>query len=442
MAGSRSRGPTARRRSYAAWAATGSRRPSSSPRDEASSVAGLLGTFDRNPANDLETRSGRGIPYTAKRNSGWPPFERFRVEEEFKPKFFDDLYDTVGDSWRIEQRDSLFDYGPGQSTKTFTDRSIPERPLDPAKISDKQRAKAARICNEMGVTEPGPLADCIVDLFVTGRLEFAEDALIEQEISDASFARLAAGAARVGDLSALEANDGSLHIGFNDRAAGGMVDVRLDPARGELPPETIAAADSEPFLFAGPDGGVRAEAAELPQLGRKRDLPVLPLRRRDVAVARRRGDGRIDLCVPPIRAVRRRHALHGFADGRRRAHLPRGAGRTRRRANRVATRLLRVLPHTGARRPERRALGRVDAVGLPRRRALRTADRPGDGQPRGLADHGAGLVEWLDGRSALLPAGGRAARIHRAPPARPASSSSTPALTGASYRCGGWAKAA
>jgi hypothetical protein len=230
-------------------------------------VAGLLGDFDGNPANDLATRAGKDIPYTAKRSSGWPPFERFRVAEEYKPKFFDDLYDTVGDSWRIEQRDSLFDYGPGQSTKTFTDRSIPERPLDPSKISARARARAERICLDMGVTEEGPLRDCIIDLFVTGRVEFAEDALIEQETSDATFARLGAGAARVGDLSLLETGDGSLHIGFNDRAAGGMVDVRLDQSRAESQPETIAAVDSEPFLFAGPNGGVRAESAELRSSG-------------------------------------------------------------------------------------------------------------------------------------------------------------------------------
>ena len=233
----------------------------------ANAVEGLLGDFDRNPANDLATRSGKRIPYTAKSYGGWPPFERFKVAEEYKPEFFDDLYDQVGDSWRIEQRDSLFDYGPGQSTKTFTARSIPERPLNPAKISDRARARAERICLEAGVTEPGPLRDCIIDVFVTGKVEFAEDALVEQETSAASFARLDAGAARVGDLSLLQTGDGSLHVGFNDRAAGGTVDVRLGPAREESPPETIAAVDSEPFLFAGPDGGVRAVSAELRSSG-------------------------------------------------------------------------------------------------------------------------------------------------------------------------------
>lgn len=233
----------------------------------ANSVSGLLGDFDGNPADDLETRSGKGIPYTAKRHSGWPPFERFKVAEEFKPKFFDDLYDVVGDSWRIEQRESLFDYGPGQSTKTFTERSIPKRPLDPAKISDKDRAKAERICLEMGVTEPGPLRDCIIDMYVTGRLEFAEDALVEQETSDASFARLAAGAARLGDLSLVETGDGSLHIGFADDDLGAMVDVRLDRNRAESPAERIAGVESDPFLFEGPNGGVRAESAELRSSG-------------------------------------------------------------------------------------------------------------------------------------------------------------------------------
>ncbi|NJN21613.1 MAG: hypothetical protein HC812_11085 [Leptolyngbya sp. RL_3_1] len=39
--------------------------------------------------------------------------------------YFDRLYRQFGDSWRITQADSLFDYRSGESTVTFTDRNFP-----------------------------------------------------------------------------------------------------------------------------------------------------------------------------------------------------------------------------------------------------------------------------------------------------------------------------
>jgi hypothetical protein len=116
-------------------------------------VVGLLGDFNGDPANDL-TPSDGGEP--------------LGPEPEYEP-----LYRTFGDSWRVRDDTSLFDYGPGESTETFTDRSFPEKQVTVDDLDPAQRAGAERICREAGVTTPVVLAGCVLDVAVTGQPDFA-----------------------------------------------------------------------------------------------------------------------------------------------------------------------------------------------------------------------------------------------------------------------------
>ncbi len=234
-------------------------------------VAGLLGDFDGRPGDDLATRRGRAIRYTARASSGWSGITRFDIPQEFDDRFFDALYDDVGESWRIAQRESLFDYGPGQSTKTFTNRRLPAKPVSPEELSRQQRAEAERICRAAGVTQPGPLADCIVDVAATGNEAFALEAKIAQDAASVLWQRLAAGTSITGRISAARAGDGSLVVGWNrdqgdtTRQLGA---VRIDAAGRAGGEETIAAADGSVSLYTAADGGVRAQSAEIPLDGR------------------------------------------------------------------------------------------------------------------------------------------------------------------------------
>lgn len=234
--------------------------------DRAGAVSGLLGDFDGNAGDDLTTSAGKRIPYHAKASDDWAGVRRFRVAEEFENKFFDDLYGAFANSWRITQAESQFDYLPGQTTDTFTDRSIPTRPVDPEELARAKRAKAEKICRAHGVTEPGPLADCITDVAATGDEAFAEDALAAQDASHAAWSRIGGGESRVGPLSLLEAPDGSLHVAFEERTGSGtrMLNVPLSASGGQGATETISSADSYPWLLLGADGTVRAEAPEIP----------------------------------------------------------------------------------------------------------------------------------------------------------------------------------
>ncbi|WBB72473.1 VWD domain-containing protein [Micromonospora sp. WMMD1128] len=118
----------------------------------AGKVRGLLGDFDGDPADDIAPAAG-------------PPLTQ--------PVPFARLYPAYADSWRITADRSLFPYADGENTGTFTDRSFPEREVTAADLDPARRATAERMCRWAGVTAPGPLAECVFDVAVSGRPEFA-----------------------------------------------------------------------------------------------------------------------------------------------------------------------------------------------------------------------------------------------------------------------------
>jgi hypothetical protein len=120
-------------------------------------LTGLLGNDDGNPDNDLAPRGGQ--PFT---NHPSPH----------------DLYQVFGDSWRVTQAESIFDYGAGETTATFTDRRFPTRTLHPADLP--AHATAERICRQAGITSPQPLQDCTIDLALTGQAAFQYTAAVAQ----------------------------------------------------------------------------------------------------------------------------------------------------------------------------------------------------------------------------------------------------------------------
>ncbi len=130
----------------------------------AGTLSGMLGDFDGNPKNDVAARGGSPITPT-----------------------FDTLYPSVADSWRVTSASSLFDYPAGETTATFTDRSFPSRPTTAADLSAAQRSPALAACQAAGLTDPTDLADCTLDVAVTGSASFGiTTAAIERETSATS----------------------------------------------------------------------------------------------------------------------------------------------------------------------------------------------------------------------------------------------------------------
>jgi hypothetical protein len=101
------------------------------------------------------------------------------------PERYNALYKKFADAWRVNKKDSLFDYAPGTSTDTFTMKDWPpeqppcvvrgEKPVEPA-----SEAVAERACRR--VVAPNRRADCVFDVRVTGNLGFATTYLTTQRI--------------------------------------------------------------------------------------------------------------------------------------------------------------------------------------------------------------------------------------------------------------------
>ncbi len=127
----------------------------------APTLRGLLGSADGNPANDFTARDGT-------------------VLDQKDPAFATKVYDPFGASWRITQSESLFDYGPGQSTATFTKPEIPTAPATIGALDATARSKAEALCSVMGVTLEPTRTNCILDVGITGDSSYAASAAAVQ----------------------------------------------------------------------------------------------------------------------------------------------------------------------------------------------------------------------------------------------------------------------
>lgn len=118
-------------------------------------LRGLLGTPDGDPSNDLTTRAG----VTLLTSGG--------AEE---------IYDVFGRSYRIDQAESLFDYGRGEDTASFTDVGFPHGDRSAAALSTEDRRRAFLTCALAGVKDVAALEACTADVGLTGDPGFARSA--------------------------------------------------------------------------------------------------------------------------------------------------------------------------------------------------------------------------------------------------------------------------
>jgi hypothetical protein len=101
------------------------------------------------------------------------------------PARYNTLYKEFADAWRVNEDDSLFDYAPGTSTGSFTDKDWPaekapcvvrdSKPLQPGSAALAQTA-----CRP--VTDASRRANCVFDVQATGDTTFAASYLATQRI--------------------------------------------------------------------------------------------------------------------------------------------------------------------------------------------------------------------------------------------------------------------
>ncbi|WP_328346344.1 VWD domain-containing protein [Micromonospora sp. NBC_00421] len=146
----------------------------------AGKVRGLLGDFDGDPSDDIAAPSGATLS---------------------QPVPFGKLYPSYADGWRVTRDSSLFSYADGRDTGSFTDRGFPDRAVTVDDLDPTRRARAEQVCRWAGVTDPWQLAECVFDVGVTGRPEFAVSGVGTERIAPPAAAPIAATPVATGALT-------------------------------------------------------------------------------------------------------------------------------------------------------------------------------------------------------------------------------------------------
>jgi len=115
-------------------------------------LSGLLGNADGDPSNDLVTHDGR------RRDPA-------KLDVDF-------LYREFGASWRVAAGASFFDFDPGDPADLETGNPDGYVGADSLDAATRQRAEAT--CRAAGVKNEPFLADCILDVGLSGDPAFAE----------------------------------------------------------------------------------------------------------------------------------------------------------------------------------------------------------------------------------------------------------------------------
>ena len=140
--------------------------------------SGLLGNVNGNPNDDqrvrgkensLDSKSTYGDVKQVLNLAGLRVPGALSVAEKL---YFDQLYKEFGNSWRVKQEESLFDYPAGKTTKNYVDPAFPDKYLTLNMLSADQIQKAQNACTEANVTQD-LMEGCIFDVGFSGFSEFA-----------------------------------------------------------------------------------------------------------------------------------------------------------------------------------------------------------------------------------------------------------------------------
>lgn len=135
------------------------------------------------------TRATRGIMGTIAPRS-WLPKLPDGTSVGFIPRDvherFLQLYGRFADAWRVTDKTSLFDYAPGTSTATFTDKNWPSENAESCGIPNHKALPpitlevAQQLCRD--IIDSNMRANAIFDVMVTGEPTFAKAYLLTQQV--------------------------------------------------------------------------------------------------------------------------------------------------------------------------------------------------------------------------------------------------------------------
>lgn len=151
------------------------------PDSDRSQLEGLLGNFNGNSSDDFMTRDGRvvqenkealNLAQSVLNNfnvSQWVPIQLDKATE----LFLESIHKEFGDSWRISQSESLFDYAPGKNTDSFSNRAFPNGFVVLRMLAPQAVQLAEEACRKAEVPSDR-LEGCLFDVAVTGDVSFAD----------------------------------------------------------------------------------------------------------------------------------------------------------------------------------------------------------------------------------------------------------------------------
>lgn len=100
---------------------------------------------------------------------------------------YQQLYEKFGNSWRVANATSLFDYAPGTSTATFTLASWPRENPNSCSLEGQPEAQAIDIATAekecSGVVDENTKANCVFDVAVTGETGFARTYMLSEQLA-------------------------------------------------------------------------------------------------------------------------------------------------------------------------------------------------------------------------------------------------------------------
>jgi hypothetical protein len=137
-------------------------------------LSGLFGNFNGNALDDVDVT-------TAVLGSGSPAGLSPALAELARTLLLDEEH-----GWLVAQETSLFEYKPGQSTRTFR-KPTPKREATVAGLPVTWRRQARAACEEAGVTHRDLLEACIVDVGYTRDESFVETAVAVQARNDSNW---------------------------------------------------------------------------------------------------------------------------------------------------------------------------------------------------------------------------------------------------------------
>lgn len=113
-------------------------------------LSGLLGNFDGDTGNEFMTMSGEVVDVSSSFNA---------------------MYNTYGESWRVTEQSTLFDYFDNESMELFVDRTFPSNTTTERSLRNQYgnaNYQAARERCLGAVVNQTRLNACVLDLLVTG----------------------------------------------------------------------------------------------------------------------------------------------------------------------------------------------------------------------------------------------------------------------------------